>query len=331
MALQSGLNPEAPEFTPKTQQPHIVEPLLVSASLRCIFPHQYLSLSNTYLSLPPHRNYTNSTSLYHHNNHSFVHHHPPPPPTPQVVVNDHTTHLSQSNPTGFGRKRSSFRRKPCYRRNGGAQNQPKKQIAREKQCEVTLSETDHRHSSKGSVSMVKKKFSWANVLPLERDSHVTTVMIKNIPNKYTRELLIKFLDDHCFKENHNEEEEKGERPSSTSFDFLYLPMDFRTNCNKGYAFVNFTDPKAAWRLYLSSHNKSWEHFQSPKIREIVSGAIQGKEALVKHFEASTFACQSDEYLPVCFSPPRDGSGQLVKQSLVGKRVEKTGKPSFRWQ
>lgn len=51
----------------------------------------------------------------------------------------------------------------------------------------------------------------------------TTLMIKNIPNKYTIQLLAEEID----------------REHANSYDFLYLPCDIKNNCNVGYGFVNF--------------------------------------------------------------------------------------------
>ncbi|CBI38012.3 unnamed protein product, partial [Vitis vinifera] len=139
-------------------------------------------------------------------------------------------------------------------------------------------------------------------------------------------MLLQFLDEHCMKENQklgleNSEEADQEERIVSAFDFLYLPIDFDTGMNKSYAFVNFTHPKAVWRFHFASHNQKWELFHSKKIREIVCAKIQGKEALVKHFEKMSFACEWDEFLPLCFSPARDGSRELVKQSTVGSRVD----------
>ncbi|XVE88317.1 hypothetical protein DITRI_Ditri19aG0060100 [Diplodiscus trichospermus] len=54
----------------------------------------------------------------------------------------------------------------------------------------------------------------------------TTLMIKNIPNKYTSKMLLAAID-----ENHQ-----------GTYDFLYLPIDFKNKCNVGYAFINMLSP-----------------------------------------------------------------------------------------
>ncbi len=50
----------------------------------------------------------------------------------------------------------------------------------------------------------------------------TTLMIKNIPNKYTQKMLLATID----------EDFRGQ------YDFFYLPIDFKNKCNVGYAFIN---------------------------------------------------------------------------------------------
>ncbi|CAN6479969.1 unnamed protein product [Victoria cruziana] len=143
---------------------------------------------------------------------------------------------------------------------------------------------------------------------------MTTVMIRNIPNKLSREMLVGKLEGHCLEMNDRIRSEgsctggKEETVEPLSeFDFVYLPMDFRNKCNLGYAFVNFTSPAATWRLYRSLHNQEWRCYSSKKICEICYARIQGKEALKNHFRNSNFTCDSFEFLPIEFSPPRDGS------------------------
>ncbi|KAL9257544.1 terminal ear1-like protein, partial [Drosera capensis] len=136
----------------------------------------------------------------------------------------------------------------------------------------------------------------------------TTVMIKNIPNKYSQKLLLNMLDNHCIHCNEQIIAASGEvdQPLS-SYDFVYLPIDFNNKCNVGYGFVNMTSPEGTLRLYKAFHKQHWEVFNSRKICEVTYARLQGLEALKEHFKNSKFACETEEYLPVVFSPPRDGS------------------------
>ncbi|CAN6848821.1 unnamed protein product [Brassica oleracea] len=138
----------------------------------------------------------------------------------------------------------------------------------------------------------------------------TTLMIKNIPNKYSQKLLLNMLDNHCVHINEaitegKDEHEAHHQPFS-SYDFVYLPMDFNNKCNVGYGFVNMTSPEAAWRLYKAFHRQRWEVFNSQKICQITYARVQGLEDLKEHFKSAKFPCEAELYLPVVFTPPRDG-------------------------
>ncbi|PNT14852.3 hypothetical protein POPTR_010G051100v4 [Populus trichocarpa] len=143
----------------------------------------------------------------------------------------------------------------------------------------------------------------------------TTVMIKNIPNKYSQKLLLNMLDNHCI--HCNEQIADGDDQPLSSYDFLYLPIDFNNKCNVGYGFVNMTSPQAAWRLYKAFHNQHWEVFNSRKICAVTYARVQGLEALKEHFKNSKFPCEMDHYLPVVFSPPRDGRQQTEPLPIIG--------------
>ncbi|KAL8535286.1 hypothetical protein ACS0TY_011056 [Phlomoides rotata] len=132
----------------------------------------------------------------------------------------------------------------------------------------------------------------------------TTVMIKNIPNKYSQKLLLNMLDNHCI--HCNEQITGGEDQPLSSYDFVYLPIDFINKCNVGYGFVNMTSPEATLRLYKAFHHQNWEVFNSRKICQVTYARLQGLEALREHFKNSKFPGDTEEYMPVVFSPPRDG-------------------------
>ncbi|XP_057870064.2 protein terminal ear1 homolog [Cryptomeria japonica] len=52
----------------------------------------------------------------------------------------------------------------------------------------------------------------------------TTIMIKNIPNKYDLDMILKVLDSHCMQCN---EQITGADESFSEYDFVYLPIDFK--------------------------------------------------------------------------------------------------------
>ncbi|XP_050204465.1 protein terminal ear1 homolog [Mercurialis annua] len=147
----------------------------------------------------------------------------------------------------------------------------------------------------------------------------TTVMIKNIPNKYSQKLLLNMLDNHCIHCNEQIIAGGGgeEDQPLSCYDFVYLPIDFNNKCNVGYGFVNMTSPEATLRLYKAFHHQHWEVFNSRKICEVTYARVQGLEALKEHFKNSKFPCEMDHYLPVIFAPPRDGKQLTDPQPVIG--------------
>jgi len=105
----------------------------------------------------------------------------------------------------------------------------------------------------------------------------TTIMIRNIPNKYTQQMLLEAINANFYG----------------LFDFFYLPIDFKNRCNMGYAFVNFKDPKTVAKFSQEFSGKMWGKFHSKKICSITYARIQGLEALVKNFEKSSIILSED--------------------------------------
>ncbi|KAM7461883.1 hypothetical protein LguiA_030004 [Lonicera macranthoides] len=57
----------------------------------------------------------------------------------------------------------------------------------------------------------------------------------------------------------------------------------RARVNKGYAFVNLTNPKTVWRFCNACDRMKWDLFEAPKIREIVSAKLQKVLRLISRF------------------------------------------------
>lgn len=120
------------------------------------------------------------------------------------------------------------------------------------------------------------------------NSQDTTIVLRNLPLNYKRNVLLKMLDYEGFA---------GE------YDFLYLPMDFDTGAGLGYAFVNLTDPAVVPRFWQAFNGyKKWM-FRSNKVCSVNwSVPHQGLSTHIKRFRNSPLMHESvpDEYRPMLF-------------------------------
>ncbi|KAI3631626.1 hypothetical protein MIR68_010099 [Amoeboaphelidium protococcarum] len=133
----------------------------------------------------------------------------------------------------------------------------------------------------------------------------TTFMIKNIPNKYTQSMLIDFLNESL----------RGK------FDFLYLRMDFKNQCNVGYCFINFIDARDVVQLALRICGKKWPCFNSDKVATLTYANIQGQDALIQKFRNSAVMNEKESFRPKLFKngqeidfPPPNSMSQRIRQS-----------------
>ncbi len=114
----------------------------------------------------------------------------------------------------------------------------------------------------------------------------TSLMIKNIPNKYTQVLLREAID---------------KKLPLGSYDFLYLPIDFNNCCNVGYAFINMTSVAHVHSFYSAFNGSRWEHFKSEKICEVTYARLQGLKKMKSHFQSSGISKLSDSKVkPILF-------------------------------
>eukprot|EP00928_Gymnodinium_smaydae_P100397 TRINITY_DN983_c0_g2_i1.p1 TRINITY_DN983_c0_g2~~TRINITY_DN983_c0_g2_i1.p1 ORF type:complete len:295 (-),score=60.55 TRINITY_DN983_c0_g2_i1:220-1104(-) len=94
---------------------------------------------------------------------------------------------------------------------------------------------------------------------------ITTLMLKNIPCKLTKELM---------------EEELNELGFAGTYDVIHLPA--RNNgSNKGYGFINFTTVEDARCAAETLNGYAFTRTRSYKLCSVTRAAVQGREALLK--------------------------------------------------
>lgn len=110
----------------------------------------------------------------------------------------------------------------------------------------------------------------------------TTVMLRNIPNRYTRDMLIDRLNEGY----------EGQ------YDFVYLPIDFNSKCNVGYAFINFKLAPVAAKFIAEFHGAKTAQclpgFSSAKICEVSYARVQGRDANMENLRDEKFIDKLNE-------------------------------------
>eukprot|EP00747_Dinoflagellata_sp_TGD_P168797 gnl/TRDRNA2_/TRDRNA2_196046_c0_seq1.p1 gnl/TRDRNA2_/TRDRNA2_196046_c0~~gnl/TRDRNA2_/TRDRNA2_196046_c0_seq1.p1 ORF type:complete len:429 (-),score=52.51 gnl/TRDRNA2_/TRDRNA2_196046_c0_seq1:112-1344(-) len=106
------------------------------------------------------------------------------------------------------------------------------------------------------------------------DAEYTTIMLRNIPNKYTRSMLIEQLHRAGF---HGD------------IDYLYLPTDFANRCNVGYCFVNFRTGAARARFVNSFDGVAAQSclpgFNSYKVCQVTRAKWQGRDENIRRLRS----------------------------------------------
>lgn len=112
----------------------------------------------------------------------------------------------------------------------------------------------------------------------------TTLMVRNIPNKYTQQMLLAEINVH----HHGK------------YDFFYLPIDFKNKCNMGYAFINFIEAASIVPFYQEFDSQKWTNFNSEKVCAISYARLQGKQAMITRFQNSSLLDKHESYRPLVF-------------------------------
>mmetsp|Transcript_40372 Transcript_40372/g.94457 ORF Transcript_40372/g.94457 Transcript_40372/m.94457 type:complete len:480 (+) Transcript_40372:39-1478(+) len=147
---------------------------------------------------------------------------------------------------------------------------------------------------------------------------VTTVMLRNLPNKYSQQMLLEELNQAGF---------------AGAYDFMYLPIDPETHANRGYAFINFVSPDFAWMARTTYEGQKMGKFNSEKLVSVVPAALQGFEANYSHYSTARVNRGPAETRPVFLressmprsKPERKRGGRRNQGSLIDMAARQLGK------
>lgn len=149
---------------------------------------------------------------------------------------------------------------------------------------------------------------------VSKESQGFTVMVRNLPNKYSREMVAKELNQTGFRD---------------AFDFLYLPNDYETSSNKGYAFINFVSKEWAELFMEEYENRKMNCYIYKKRIAVNPAEIQGFQANYDHY-AHKFAARCDPRMRPLFlwelgssvpsSERKAAASQVRKSNLQNKKV-----------
>jgi len=142
---------------------------------------------------------------------------------------------------------------------------------------------------------------------------LTTVVIRNMPQAYTRDMFLELLDSEGFQ---------------NQYDFIYVPLDFGLHCSFGYAFVNMVSPQAAQKFHEVFAGYSRWAVPWGQEAEVGWATLQGLEKHVEKYrnspvmhesvghEARPILMQDGKRVP--FPPPTKKIG-LVKRLRTRRR------------
>jgi len=110
-----------------------------------------------------------------------------------------------------------------------------------------------------------------------------TLMLRNIPVTFDQQTLMADFDSRGFR---------------GAYDFFYLPIDFQTGNNLGYAFVNVSEPKEARRFRSVYQGLALAADRSKKVCAVADATTQGRAANVDYYRNSPVMRMAEKYHPL---------------------------------
>jgi RNA recognition motif-containing protein len=113
----------------------------------------------------------------------------------------------------------------------------------------------------------------------------TTIMMRDIPNSYCTDRLVELFDFSGF---------------ARRYDFVYLPMDFRTDMSLGYAFINFVSNADAQQfMEVFDGFSNWMN-PSPKVCQV--SWADPNQGLAEHVERYRNSPVMHDNIPDSYKP-----------------------------
>lgn len=116
---------------------------------------------------------------------------------------------------------------------------------------------------------------------------VTTLMVRNIPGRYTLDMLLK------------------EWPNTDgAYDFLYLPMSIERKRNVSFCFLNFVTFNDAVNFAAKWQRRRLEHFRTRRPLDISAADLQGREEnITQILTAKVYRIRNVHFQPAIFVGP----------------------------
>eukprot|EP00747_Dinoflagellata_sp_TGD_P183049 gnl/TRDRNA2_/TRDRNA2_37709_c0_seq1.p1 gnl/TRDRNA2_/TRDRNA2_37709_c0~~gnl/TRDRNA2_/TRDRNA2_37709_c0_seq1.p1 ORF type:complete len:411 (-),score=61.39 gnl/TRDRNA2_/TRDRNA2_37709_c0_seq1:53-1285(-) len=138
----------------------------------------------------------------------------------------------------------------------------------------------------------------------QRWGGITTVMLRNLPNKLSRRMLLDELRSAGFE---------------GTYDFVYLPCDLAAKTTRGYAFLNFCTSKQAQQFRATFEGRAMSSADSTKIVSVVPATLQGYEANLAHYSSARVSRADPASRPLFL---RDQAGTMSPADEASQRRSK---------
>jgi len=133
------------------------------------------------------------------------------------------------------------------------------------------------------------------VRPDPAEGGFSTLMVRNIPVRYTQDMLLK------------------EWPNHGTYDFLYLPICIDRKRNASFCFINFVTEAHATAFQAKWQKQRLDHYSARKPLDISAADVQGRDQnLLQIMRNKTFRIKNLHFQPAIF----DGLERISMETFL---------------